>query len=214
MKWVKLLFGTWNRADFAVFGLILVPVSIFIGINYWNAQPITIHEIGSSAAVVMFGLLYIRTSKIARRTPPPNRAKFVVSMPLYEITSEFVYTGYKIEALTENTVVFVRFSIKYLFLFGPLMTLVWVPIILLKDSPESTAFAALTLSFLSFAVVYLFAIAGYGYDRIVFHQHTADGPSTSVTPVRSFLPSRVRAAVIATHDHGDEAWYKPDLDRL
>ena len=214
MRQLKQLFGSWNRRDFTFVILLLMGLAIYISVTYFRSQSITIREIGTSLGTFVLLLLVMRLHKLARRTPPTPRVKYTVSMPLIEIIDEFTYTGYRVEAMTENTVVLVRFSIKLVILFLPLFLLLFIPFLLLSNSPQELSIVSFPVSIVSFSTVYLFAIAGYGYDRITFHQRFKDGPSTCVTSISSFLPSRVRASLVSTADHGDEAWYKCELDQL
>ena len=199
MRQVKQLLGSWNRIDFALVILLLIGLVTYMTVTYFRSHSITMGEIGTSLGVFVLFLLVMRLHKLARRTLPTPRVKYSVSMPLIEIIDEFTYTGYRIEAMTENTVVLVRFSLRLVILFVPLFLLILIPSILLSDSPEELSLVSFPVSIASFGAVYLFTIAGYGYDRITFHQRFKDGPSTCVASIRSFLPSRVRASLVSDY---------------
>ena len=217
MRQLKRLIGSWNRRDLIFVAVVFAAIGIYTVVPYFRSQPIILRDIGTSIGMGVVFLLMLRLRKIAKRTPPPPRVKYTVSMALIEIVNEFVYTGYRVEAMTEDTVVLVRFSIRDLIgsaLIIILMPLVWIMASQSIDSPQALATTAVLISLLSLYMVYMYTIAGYGYDRITFHQRSKSAPSTCVTFVNSFLPSRVKAAVESEDDHGDEAWYKDELDRL
>ena len=200
MRWLKLFLGAWNRRDLVFVALVLIAVIAYTVLSYSRSQPVSIPGV---VTLGVLPLLVLRLFKLARRTPPTPRVKHVVSMSLIEIVNEFIYTGYRVEAMTENTVVLVRFSIRHLVVSTFLVAPLWIVVIFLSfDSPKALAPTTVLLPLLSLFVVYMYTIAGYGYDRIAFHQQFKDGPSTCVTFINSFLPSRVRAAVKSTSDHG------------
>ena len=193
MRKLKAHIGSWDRralifnaAGFAT-GIITVAVVKFFA-------PTSIQEIGAISLLTIFGvLLLIRLRPLVKRTLPIPRVKYTVEMSLLEIINEFTYTGYRVEAMTENTVVLVRFSMKNLIIGFLIMTgLFWIPFALwvAKDAAEELAVAAFLIPLFSFFMVYMHNIAGYGYDRITFHQEQ-DDLSTCITFRNSFLPSRV-----------------------
>ena len=147
-----------------------------------------------------------------RRVRPPGRVKYTVNMSLSQIVDEFVYIGFRVEALTESTAVFVRINMSLL--RGNVLliaALFWVPfgIYIASENPaEELALLAFLIPAFSFFLVFMFTIAGFGYDRVVVHQVALGGPSTCLVSTKSVLPSRVYEAKISTEDHGDEAWYR------
>lgn len=208
MRKVKRLLGSWNRTDFVFVAIGWAAIGIYTATPLLRSQPVTIREIGVGVGFGVYMLLAFRLAKLARRTLPTPRVKYTVSMSLIEILNEFTYTGYKVEAMTEDTVVLVRFSLKHLIAFPLLIIALLIGVALLLDSPEAISAAAIPVSLVSLFFAYFYTIAGYGYDRITFHQRSDSDTSTCLTVVNAFLPSRVRAAVISTDDHGDEAWYR------
>ena len=218
MRKLKALIGSWDRralifqAAGAAIGFITMALVRFLA-------PTSVREIGAiSIAIILVMLLLMKLRPLVKRTLPIPRVKHTVEMSLIEIINEFTYTGYRVEAMTENTVILVRFSMKHLILGVLLLTgLFWIPFAPLAstgDVTEELATAAVLIPLFSFIVVYMYTITGYGYDRITFNQREQDGPSTCVTSINAFLPSRVDLAIVSTEDHGDEEWYRAHPDRL
>ena len=212
MRKLKARIGSWDwrvlmlTAAGFVTGLIPVAVVYFY-------KPTSVQDFGMVGIASSFSLLLlIRLRRLMKRPLPISRVKHTIEMSLIEIINEFAYTGYRVEAMTENTVVLVRFSYKHLIL-GALL-LAGLGVISVAILAENSNAAAIIISVFSFMVVYVYTIVGYGYDRIVFNQREQDGPTTCVTFVNAFLPSRVDLAIVSTEDHGDKEWYRAHPNRL
>ena len=218
MRQLKALIGSWDRRAL-IFTAVGAVIGIITGVLGRFLAPTGVREIGTiSIAIIVGMLLLMRLRPLANQVLPIPRVKHTVKMSLIEIIDEFTYTGYKVEAMTENTVTFVRLSMKHLILGVLLLTgLFWIPFALLAatdDASEELSTLAFLIPLFSFVVVYMYTIAGHGYDRITFNQKEQNGPSTCVTFINAFLPSRVDLAIVSTEDHGDEAWYRDHPDRL
>ena len=207
MDGLKRLVGSWNLRDLLfVLAVFAIAVS-YPTVLHFGFRKITIADIGGSIAVFALFVLWIRLRKAAKARLPTPRVKYTVSLPIAEVMNEFIQLGYRVEALSDSTIVLVRLKLGHLmlgaYLFSPVVAFAFISWI----TPENQALAALFFAIISFAVVYIYTIVGYGFDRIAFHKGVAASQSTCVTSVRSFLPSRVRAMIVTTEDHGDEAWY-------
>ena len=218
MRRLKSFVGSWDwRAIVSTTtglaaGLILVAL-----INY--LEPTSVQDFGViGIAGSLLLVLSMGLRRLVKRPLPISRVKHTVEMSLIDIMDEFTYTGYRVEAMTENTVVLVRFSINHLILGALLLSgLCWIPLALIMandDAANELAVVAIFVAIFSFVVVYMYSIAGYGYDRIVFNQKGQDNPATCVTFANAFLPSRVDLAIVSTEDHGDKEWYTAHPNRL
>ena len=145
---------------------------------------------------------------------PTARVRRTIAMPIRDIMDEFIYVGYRIEALNEDTVVLVRFSLRHAFGFMAIILAVWLVAFLAFDLQELQGPLSLLIAVGSFTAVYFYTIAGYGYERISFHQQGHSESSTCLVFVNAFMPSRVRAGIVSTDDHGDEAWYRKNPNWL
>ena len=189
-----------------------------VGIDHLLA-PTGVQRLVVAGAVTLSGTwLVLALRPLVRRVLPPHRTKRTIDMSPVEVVNEFTHVGYRVEAMTEDTVVLVRFNLKHLFLGIPLLMALWYVSADLStsekvDTQVQTA-VAIIVPVVSLLVAFMYTIAGYGYDRLVFHQEERGGPSTCVARADAFLPSRVDLATISTEDHGDDDWYRTHPDRL
>ena len=208
MNRLKSLIGSWDLRDLIfVLAVALVATSYLVYLRL-RSQPITMTDIGASIGIVLVFLLFIRLRKAAKKALPTPRVKYTISLPVAAIMTEFVHLGYRVEAMTEDTVVLVRFKLRLAILSAFLILPVTLLIVLSRETPEAQTQAGLLIAALSFLAVYMFNIAGYGYDRIAFHQQGDTDTSSCVIPINLPLPSRVWMRVVAKEDYGDHDWYR------
>ena len=186
---------------------------VLIGAMVYFLVPLSGEEITLIALVSAGYTLFLwRLRPLVRRVRRPGRVKYTVNMSLSQIVDEFVYIGFRVEAMTESTAVFMRINMSIL--RGNVLliaALFWIPfgIYIASENPaDELALLAFLIPAFSFVLVFTFTIAGFGYDRVVVHQVAPGGPSSCLVSKRSVLPSRVYEAKTSTEDHGDEAWYR------
>lgn len=186
------------RHAFIVMMVLAPPIAVLI-ISYADKGSISSDTIFFSIGAAALGVILATLMVLANRTPPLARNRKVISMDLDDVIYEYVHLGYKVEAMTNNTVVLVRIRIPALlfliFLAIITPTLVFFRLVAMKSAPETYGLAALFLSMISLFAVAFFVIAGYGYDRLVFHRANNPSKTTVVLDIKSFLPSRIRRSV-------------------
>ena len=183
------------------------PISLLVYF-YVKHEGITTAAIVPVMGAIAFGFVYVALLLLARRTPPPSRHRLVISMELVDVMYEYVYLGYKVEALTDDVVVLVRIRIgSLLFLislvmFGFLGQIIWLDWpTAINRSDETSGVIALFMSPISLFVVAYFVIAGYGYNRLVFRRTNNPGETAAVVERASFLPSRIRCSTVSMEEY-------------
>ena len=220
MSKFKAMVGSWpwRRIIFVASGAI-GGFGIAALVRY--LAPLDGRDIGYVAAAVLLvpTLSFRLVRSLTGGVLPVGRVKHTVEMPLIEVINEFTDCGYRVEAMTDNVVVLVRFSFRHLWLGLPLFVGISVipavvAALLEGANTNDVAVIAIAVPVYAFMVVYMYTIVGFGYDRIVFHQETSSGPSHCITTKNAFLPSRVDLAISCSEDHRDEDWYRSHPDRL
>ena len=121
MRQFKIILGSWNRRDFVVVAVLWAGIGILTVVFHFHYRPVTMRDVGTSIGLGVLILLMMRLAKHARQTRPTPRVKYTVLMSLIDIVNEFTYTGYRVEAMTEDTVVLVRLSSWHFIVAGSLM---------------------------------------------------------------------------------------------
>ena len=176
------------------------PIAVLVS-SYADQGRISNGAVFFSIGAAAGGVILVTLLLLARRILPPARNRIIISMVLEDVIYEYVYLGYKVEAMTDNAVVLVRIRIValvfliFLAIIAP--TLVFFRLVAMKVEPESYGLAALFLSMVSLFAVAFFVIAGYGFHRLVYFRTSNPGETAGVADSTSSLPHRIKCSITA-----------------